>query len=133
MTANLEQASRVDSGKNLQQHISGQRLSGRKTYVEFVTINGKSNVNNSRQATIEPVIGHPKSDYRIARCSLQGAKGAGLNLTLAASAWNTKKWINELLLVLVSWLEDCKVTKWLRPSTQTLLHTLANVSFKAHT
>lgn len=60
---------------------------------------------NARRAAIEPVIGHLKSDYRMARCFLKGAQGAGLNLGLAAAAWNLKKWINELLLALFLWVE----------------------------
>ena len=55
----------------------------------------------ARGAAIEPVIGHLKSDYRMARCFLKGAQGAGLNLGLAAAAWNLKKWINELLFVFI--------------------------------
>ena len=56
---------------------------------------------NGRRAAIEPVIGHLKSDYRMARCFLKGAEGAGLNLCLAAAAWNLKKWINELLFAFI--------------------------------
>ena len=56
---------------------------------------------NGRRAAIEPVIGHLKSDYRMARCFLKGTQGAGLNLCLAAAAWNLKKWINELLFAFI--------------------------------
>lgn len=49
----------------------------------------------ARRATIEPVIGHLKNDYRMARCFLKGTMGASINLGLAAAAWNLKKWINE--------------------------------------
>ncbi len=38
----------------------------------------------------------------MARCFLKGAEGAGLNLALAAAAWNIKKWINDLIFALVS-------------------------------
>lgn len=55
----------------------------------------------ARRAAIEPVIGHLKSDFRMARCFLKGAKGAAINLTLAAAAWNLKIWINELLWHLI--------------------------------
>ena len=61
---------------------------------------------NGRRAAIEPVIGHLKNDHRMARCFLKGAEGAGLNLALAAAAWNIKKWVNDLLLALVLWLEE---------------------------
>jgi len=62
----------------------------------------------ARRAAIEPVIGHLKSDYRMARCFLKGALGAGLNLGLAAAAWNIKKWINELLFAFILWLQARK-------------------------
>lgn len=64
----------------------------------------KQRIRNGRRAAIEPVIGHLKSDHRMARCFLKGAEGAGLNLTLAAAAWNIKKWINDLLFALILWL-----------------------------
>lgn len=64
----------------------------------------KQRKRNGRRAAIEPVIGHLKNDHRMARCFLKGAEGAGLNLALAAAAWNIKKWINELLLAFFLWL-----------------------------
>ncbi|WP_308986163.1 transposase [Thalassobacterium sedimentorum] len=60
---------------------------------------------NGRRAAIEPVIGHLKSDYRMARCFLKGALRAELNLGLAAAAWNLKNWINELLFALILWVQ----------------------------
>lgn len=47
----------------------------------------------ARRSAIEPVIGHLKSDFRMARCFLHGAKGAENNLLMAAAAWNLRKWI----------------------------------------
>jgi len=47
-----------------------------------------------RRAAIEPIIGHMKSDYRMARNYLKGFAGDEINLLLAASAFNLKKWIN---------------------------------------
>ena len=47
-----------------------------------------------RRCAIEPVIGHLKSDYRLARNYLKGFAGDTLNLLLAAAAWNFKKWLN---------------------------------------
>jgi IS5 family transposase len=46
-----------------------------------------------RRAAIEPIIGHLKSDYRLSRNYLKGAIGDHINLLLAASAWNLKKWM----------------------------------------
>lgn len=47
-----------------------------------------------RRAAIEPIIGHMKSDYRMARNYLKGFEGDERNLLLAASAFNLKKWMN---------------------------------------
>jgi IS5 family transposase len=47
-----------------------------------------------RRCAIEPVIGHLKSDYRLARNYLKGFAGDTRNLLLAAAAWNFKKWLN---------------------------------------
>lgn len=47
-----------------------------------------------RRASIEPIIGHLKSDHRMARNYLKGFKGDEINLLLAATAFNLKKWMN---------------------------------------
>lgn len=47
-----------------------------------------------RRAAIEPIIGHLKSDYRLSRNYLKGFIGDHINLLLAATAWNLKKWMN---------------------------------------
>jgi IS5 family transposase len=46
-----------------------------------------------RRAAIEPVIGHLKSDYRMQRNYLKGFVGDQINLLLAATAFNLKKWM----------------------------------------
>ena len=46
-----------------------------------------------RRAAIEPIIGHLKSDYRMARNYLKGAIGDHINLLMAACAWNLKQWL----------------------------------------
>ncbi len=46
-----------------------------------------------RRAAIEPIIGHLKQDFRLSRNYLKGALGDPLNLLMAASAWNLKKWL----------------------------------------
>jgi len=53
----------------------------------------KERKRQARRAAIEPLIGHLKSDYRMARCFLKGAVGSSINLLLAAAAWNLRKWI----------------------------------------
>jgi len=49
-----------------------------------------------RRAGIEPVIGHLKHDYRMARNYLKGALGDAINLFLAAAAYNFKKLMRAL-------------------------------------
>ena len=52
-----------------------------------------------RRAAIEPIIGHVKSDHRMQKNYLKGFRGDEINLLLAASAFNLKKWMNRFLLV----------------------------------
>ncbi len=52
-----------------------------------------------RRAAIEPIIGHVKSDHRMQRNYLKGFVGDEINLLLACSAFNLKKWMNNFLLV----------------------------------
>ena len=53
-----------------------------------------------RRAAIEPIIGHLKSDHRKQRNYLKGFIGDEINLLLAASAFNLKKWMNRFLLII---------------------------------
>ena len=55
-----------------------------------------------RRAAIEPIIGHLKSDFRLARNYLKGFIGDQINLLLASTAWNLKKWINIYFFALFS-------------------------------
>ena len=48
-----------------------------------------------RRASIEPVIGHLKSDNRLGRNFLKGTKGDTINLMLAAAAFNFRKWMRK--------------------------------------
>jgi IS5 family transposase len=52
-----------------------------------------------RRAAIEPIIGHVKSDHRMQKNYLKGFIGDEINLLLAASAFNLKKWMNNFLLL----------------------------------
>jgi IS5 family transposase len=56
----------------------------------------KARKNFGRRSAIEPVIGHLKNDFRLARNYLKGALGDAINLLLAAAAFNCKKWMNAL-------------------------------------
>jgi IS5 family transposase len=49
-----------------------------------------------RRSAIEPVIGHLKHNFRLARNYLKGTIGDTINLLLAVAAFNCKKWLNAL-------------------------------------
>ena len=53
-----------------------------------------------RRAAIEPIIGHVKSDHRMQKNYLKGFVGDEINLLLAATAFNLRKWMNNFLVVL---------------------------------
>lgn len=56
-----------------------------------------------RRAAIEPIIGHLKSDYRLSRNFLKGIAGDEINLLMAATAWNLKKWLIAFLALFFPW------------------------------
>lgn len=58
---------------------------------------------HSRRAAIEPVIGHLKHDYRMARNYLKGTVGDAINVMLAASAINFKRMMNKWKEQLAFW------------------------------
>jgi transposase, IS5 family len=57
-----------------------------------------------RRNAIEPVIGHMKSDGRLARNFLKGAHGDAINALLCAAAHNLRKILNKLRLFWAQWL-----------------------------
>jgi IS5 family transposase len=56
----------------------------------------KARKNFGRRSAIEPVIGHLKSDFRLAKNYLKGTIGDAINLLLAAAAFNCRKWMRAL-------------------------------------
>ncbi len=54
-----------------------------------------------RRAAIEPIIGHVKSDHRMKINYLKGLIGDEMNLLLAASAFNLKKWMNNFIQLVI--------------------------------
>ena len=51
-----------------------------------------------RRSAIEPVIGHLKSDFRMARNFLKGTLGDTINVLMASAAFNFKKWLRSAQL-----------------------------------
>ena len=48
------------------------------------------------RAAIEPIIGHLKTDFRMAQNYLMGETGIQINALMAATAWNLKKMMEKL-------------------------------------
>jgi IS5 family transposase len=59
-----------------------------------------------RRAAIEPVIGHLKSDHRLSRNFYKGLFGDGINVLLAAAAFNFRKKMNNWKELLSFWLKN---------------------------
>jgi len=110
----LEQAQAI-TGQMPSRAIGDRGYRGRKTVKGTeVLVPGKAKAGQSkyqsakmrarfrRRAAIEPVIGHLKSQYRLARCFLKGFVGDQVNLLLAAAAWNLRKWLRATALF---WLQ----------------------------
>jgi IS5 family transposase len=49
-----------------------------------------------KRASIEPVISHLKQDHRMDRCRYKGFAGDQINVSLAVTAWNAKKWMKQM-------------------------------------
>lgn len=73
--------------------VPGKAKAGQTRYQQ-----AKMRARFRRRAAIEPVIGHLKQQYRLARCFLKNFVGDQVNLLLAAAAWNLRKWLRETAL-----------------------------------
>jgi IS5 family transposase len=62
-----------------------------------------------RRAAIEPIIGHLKTDYRMARNYLKGVIGDSINLMLAAAAFNFKKLMRKLKNIFGFFYTNCQM------------------------
>lgn len=69
-----------------------------------------------RRAAIEPIIGHLKSDFRLARNFLKGAAGDCINLLMAAVAWNFSLWMRLFFTLIL-------IVKTIKPSLIRLMGT----------
>jgi IS5 family transposase len=56
-----------------------------------------------RRQSVEPTIGHLKSEHRMRRCHLKGQLGDALNAVLAAAGYNLR-WLMRWLLVFYGWI-----------------------------
>lgn len=69
----------------------------------------KMRFNFRRRSAIEPVIGHVKSDFRLARNYLKGVVGDAINLLLSAAAFNLRKLMRALALLFFYFFMEQKV------------------------
>jgi IS5 family transposase len=49
-----------------------------------------------KRAAIEPVISHLKQDHRMDRCRYKGFEGDRINVSMAVTAWNLRKWMRQM-------------------------------------
>jgi IS5 family transposase len=108
LTNNKPEFAICDRGYRGISEINGTRIlipgRSKKTATQYEK--RKARLRFRRRASIEPVIGHLKSDYGLARNYLKGHMGDGVNLMLAAAAFNFSKLMKELASFLFSilWL-----------------------------
>lgn len=72
-----------------------------------------------RRSSIEPTIGHLKSDNRLQRNHLKGKAGDRINVVLAAAGYNLRKLLRGLSPALKTWLVQI-ATSFRHPSTPAL-------------
>jgi len=81
----------------------------------------KARTNFGRRSAIEPVIGHLKNDFRLARNYLKGTISDAINLLLAAAAFNCRKWMRavaeSLLFALFMFCSATACKKEYKPTT----------------
>jgi IS5 family transposase len=81
----------------------------------------KARKNFGRRSAIEPVIGHLKNDFRLARNYLKGTIGDAINLLLPAAAFNCRKWMRavaeRLFFVLFTFCSVMARKKKTQPAT----------------
>ena len=88
----------ADRGYKGNQEIGGTRILTTKPSDKNASKREKEKMRHRfrRRSSVEAVLGHLKQEFRLMRCYLKGTIGDQINLLLAASAWNLKKWMNSL-------------------------------------
>ena len=67
-----------------------------------------------RRQSIEPIIGHLKSDCGLGRCSLKGSEGDAYHPIVCAAGYNLRfllRWIAAFLWMFLEWLQGAKVNE----------------------
>jgi IS5 family transposase len=71
---------------------------------------------NGRRVSIEPRIGHLKSDFRLGRNFLRGVRGDVINVLLACAASNLRKWMRNPAVFVVVMLRRLLASIRLQPA-----------------
>jgi transposase, IS5 family len=74
--------------------IPGKRKASMSAYEK-----GRLRQKFRRRASIEPIIGHLKSDTKLGRNYLKGVQGDKINALLAAAAYNFRKWMRKFFVL----------------------------------
>ena len=116
-TGSLPQRAFCDRGFRGRRKIEATsiELPGKAASTASVYSKRKARKNFGRRCAIEPVIGHLKSDFGLARNYLKGVVGDAINLLLAAAAFNIRKWMRAvaegLFFVLILLIEKISQNK----------------------
>ena len=108
----------VDRGYRGRKWVEGTEVMvpGRPPRGQSRSQNARMRQRFRRRAAIEPVISHLKHDFRLFRCFLKGNVGDAINLMMAATAWNLRKWMRAVLFCLIQCLQKGLTT--LRPPSR---------------
>ena len=116
VTGSVPKVAIVDQGYRGKKHIDDTEIISadklRKNLSPYQKQKTKKRLR--RRASIEPIIGHLKSDFRLAVNYLKGIIGDHLNVLMASAAFNIKKWMRKaasfiLLILGIRYLRIFKV------------------------
>ena len=131
LKVSLEHAQQnIVGGVRIQRVFTDQGYRGKKYHPEGVDVRicGSKKPKNSyqrkkakRRSSVEPVIGHLKSDYRLGRNFLKGVLGDDINIVLSACAFNLRKLMKGIALDFGSFVSNIFVGVWRKPWFQVLV------------
>ena len=112
----IDQVERI-TGSSPEQAFVDQGYRGAKNHPKSMKthICGKKTKNKSlkkamkRRSSIEPIIGHTKADNGMDRNYLKGQEGDRINVMLAGSGRNLRKWMAVFLFVLFKIRINCRI------------------------
>ena len=73
------------------------------------------------RAAIEPIIGHLKTDFRLAKNYFMGETGPQINALLSATAWNMKKMMEILKHNIIFFIYQMQIIMFSNPISKNKL------------